>query len=194
MLGHPGWRGVSDPMSRSVFTDAEALQWHTVQARTRALMLWADDPRGGAQVPGLVLDVSYPGADDHSFEGGVHADLEGDGDTIRVVVWLKPYMLHPDWDLPAHPPTWLVEFVDGPVGGGMRTIAWPAAETDPPDKIEARDPAGGAAPLPYYLRDTDSINGIARYTFAGTCRVEALSQPVSGGGRRAVTGPGGDAL
>jgi hypothetical protein len=166
-------------MSRSVSTDQKLLRWFIVQARTRALLLWAADPRREAQVPGLGMDMipvfepltSVRTSVVHSVDAGVHTELEADGQTVRVVVHIKPYMLHPDWDVPAHSKTWLLELVDGAAGGSMQTIPRPTAETLPPgklaiyprDKIHIPDPAGGM-PLPYFLRDLDPVNGIARYT------------------------------
>lgn len=174
-LGHPGWRGVSDPLSQSVVTDPKVLRWHTVQARTRALLLWADDPRREAQVPGMHIDMTpmfeTVSRGPHSFDAGVHTELEADGDTVRVVVHLKPYMLYPDWDVPSYASTWLLELVDGAACGSMQTIQRPSAESLPPEsisiyprgEIQVPDPARGA-PLRYFLRTLDPVNGVAQYT------------------------------
>lgn len=143
-------------MPRATFRDgcrtAEAvktLQWHHHQAHQRALQAWAEDPRRMAWMPCQGVISYLP-------------DLYDPGVDVRARLHLKPFMLHPDWDVPAHPPTWLVEFVDGPVGGSMRTIPWPDDERLPPPTQVAADPAGGPN-LTYQLRDTDLINGIARY-------------------------------
>lgn len=169
-LAHPGWRGLSDPMSHSVISDSEALTWHIQQAHTRALRHWQEDPHQDALVPGpgLNLDVSFEAFDDSG--------------TVRVIVDLRAYPLYPQFDAPPHPSTWLIEAVDGPVAGSMHTIAWPGGEVGPPATIEKNDPAGGP-PLPYRLRDTDSINGIARYEWVGAWRgrpesMETLSQAI----------------
>lgn len=156
-LGHHGWVGISDPMPRATFRDgcrtAEAvktLQWHHHQAHQRALQAWAADPRRMAWMPCMGKVTYLPEAFDPAVD-------------VRARIHLTPYMLHPDWAVPAHPPTWLVECVDGPVGGAMHTIPWPDDEKMPPATRKLRDPAGGQD-LVYYLRDTDLINGIARYT------------------------------
>ncbi len=153
-----------------MFADPKVLGWFTVQARTRALLNWAADPRREAQVPGMLVDVMV-GTVPHSFDAGVHTELEADGDTMRVVVHIRPYMLHPDWAVPAHAATWLLEIVDGPVAGSMQTIPRPSADATPPEKIAVyprvkinkKDPAGGP-PLTHYLLKLDPINGVAQYS------------------------------
>lgn len=126
------------------------LRWHHYQAHQRALQAWAADPRRDAFMPSSGK-ISY-----------IPENFDADVD-VRAKLWLEPFMLHPDWDVPAHPPTWLVECVDGPVAGAMHTIPWPDDENLPPSVMLKTDPAGGPQ-LTYYLRDTDLINGIARYT------------------------------
>jgi hypothetical protein len=159
-----------------VITDPKVLHWHTVQARTRALQQWAADPRNGAWVPGMEIDMvpvfeMSPSPRLHSFDGDVRTELEVDGDAVRVAVHIRPYMLYPDWDVPQYATTWLIELVDGAAAGGMHTIARPNAESTPPERIEVYprgaitvpDPAGGK-PLSYFLRTIDPVNGIAQYS------------------------------
>src|SRR5687768_12098228 len=121
-------------MPRAAFRDgcrtAEAvklLQWHHHQAHHRALQAWAEDPRRMAWMPCLGKISYLPEAFD--------ADVD-----VRARVHLTPYMLHPDWDVPAHPPTWLVELVDGPLAGGMHTIPWRDGEALPPAAIDMPNP------------------------------------------------------
>jgi hypothetical protein len=162
-LGHHGWFGWSDPLSRTVFIDgtdraAAHLLWATRQAQARALQKWADDDRRAAQVPGEVV-ISY-----------VHEAVQVSSplsDDFRVCAHVLPYLLYPDWDVPAHPSTWLVELVDGPLASGMQTIPWSPEDTRPPAMIELPDPAGGEWLL-YRLRDGfDAVNGVAQYVWAG---------------------------
>lgn len=162
-LGHRGWVGWSDPLSRTVFIDgtdraAAHLLWATRQAQARALQKWAEDDRRAAQVPGEVV-ISY-----------VHEAVQVSSplsDDFRVCAHVLPYLLHPDWDVPAHPSTWLVELVDGPLASGMQTIPWSPEDTQPPAMIELPDPAGGEWLL-YRLRDGfDAVNGVAQYVWVG---------------------------
>lgn len=159
-----------------MITDPKVLRWHTVQARTRALQLWAADPRRDAWVPGMEVDMMPvfeigPRAVLHSFDADVRTELEVDGDAVRVAVHIRPFMLYPDWAVPQYATTWLIELVDGAAAGGMHTIARASAESTPPERIEiyprgaitVPDPAGGE-PLSYYLRTIDPVNGIAQYS------------------------------
>jgi hypothetical protein len=191
-LGHEGWVGWSDPMSRSVYGDAKVVAWHTAQAGARAMQSWAEDPRREAWVP--VAGAGEAIAPDVQFDFKLLGTEQNDH--VRIRVHLKPYMLFPDWDVPAHPATWLVEVVDGPVAGAMHTIPRPAGTAFPPACIEKRDPAGGS-PLPCYLHEVDAINGIARYTASramGALSQHDMGHPAAVGARGAAAGPGGAAL
>lgn len=190
-LGHEGWIGWSDPISRSVFGDQKVVTWHTAQAGARAMQAWAEDPRREAWVPAAGAGVAL--APDVEFDFKLLGTEENDH--VRIRVHLKPFMLFPDWDVPAHPPTWLVELIDGPVAGAMHTIPRPPGTEFPPAGKEMCDPAGGA-PLPYYLCEVDAINGIARYTTSramGALSQHNMRHP-GAVGARAAAGPGGDAL
>jgi len=168
-LGHHGWTGVSDPMPRGVFRDGcgtalavKTLRWHQHQAHHRALQIWATDPRRNCWLP-CESTMSYlPAAFDASVD-------------VRVRLHLKPFMLHPDWDVPAHPPTWLVELVDGPLSGTTYTLPRVDGETQPPWRIDMDPrPQLGGPPQQYHLREIDMINSAAYYT--------VRSSIVTGGG------------
>lgn len=157
-------------MPRSVFTKGgcgtpeavKVLQWHHHQAHHRALQAWAEDPRRNAWMPCLGK-ISYS---PEKFD----ADID-----VRARVHLTPFMLHPDWDVPEHPPTWLLELVDGPLSGTMHNHPRVAGETDPPQRIDMDPrPRLGGPPQRYYLRGIDEISGIAYYTVRNSI--------VSGGG------------